>query len=131
MSKASHGPTSTRLKAALEALQKLCVPLRGPFITPKQNRIFVVGDCILTETEIVALHEAGKFTAENAASLQCELEQRQRLGHASGPAHAERRRSQRVMLRVAVLVKAETPRGDLLQGEIFTVNRAPRITLYS
>ena len=34
---ASHGPASTRLKAALQALQKLCVPFRGPFITPKQN----------------------------------------------------------------------------------------------
>jgi hypothetical protein len=52
---------SSELKTALETLGALNIPLRGPFVTPKQNRIYVVDGCILTETEVASFPELGNF----------------------------------------------------------------------
>jgi hypothetical protein len=115
MSEPSQVTVQSKLKAALQTLQTLNIPFRGPFITPKQHRIYIVDGCILTEAEIVVLHECGKFSPENIGRLLSDLKSLQMTeSHRS-------RRSQRVMLQLDVLVRLEMPEGERLQTHAFTV----------
>jgi hypothetical protein len=54
---------------AIQVLKKLRIPFRGPFITPKNNRIYLVNEEILTEPEIMTLHRDGELKAENRRLL--------------------------------------------------------------
>lgn len=53
------------IETALRMLRKLRMPFRGPFTTPSKNHIYIVGECVLTEAEILALHGDGKLKAGN------------------------------------------------------------------
>ena len=125
MSEPSQIVVHSKLKVALEALRTLSIAFCGPFVTPKERRIYVVDGCILTEAEVVVLHEGGKFTPENLGKFLSVLKWQQRAQprqHESvsrlGP---QKRRSQRVMLRLDVLVRLEMPEGKRLQTHAFTV----------
>jgi hypothetical protein len=85
-----------------------------------------VGEYIVTESEIVVLHEDGKLTKDNIADLLTQLKSLQKVAPnqqkpLSEPTLENRRRSQRVMLQIVVLVKAEMPEGDRLQTLATTV----------
>ena len=128
MAKPRGGTVSAKLKAALQVLRALHVPFRGPFVTPKDHRIYLVDECLLTELEIISLHEQGKFAQENVATLLHDLKSLQ-LSQAreiapltpAGQSASASRRSQRVMLRLDVLVRFEMPEGGRLQSHAFTV----------
>ena len=114
----------SRISAALQTLQTLNIAFRGPFITPKEQSIYFVDGCIVTESEIVALHERGKFTTESIGKLPSDIRSLQ----ASEPlpidaelAAGNQRRSQRVMLRLDVLARWETGDGHVRQMHAFTV----------
>jgi len=126
MSEPSQTTVLSKLVAALQTLQALHVPFRGPFVTPKKHRIYVVDGCILGEAEIVTLHEGGKFTPEiierflsDLRCLQTPLPDEE--FQASECAPQSRRRSQRVMLRLDVLVRFEVSEGEQQQTHAFTV----------
>jgi hypothetical protein len=126
MSAANQGSVPSKVKAALRALEKLNISFRGPFVTPRENHIFMVDGCILTEAEVVTLHESGKFSPEEIGKLLSDLKQLQgtkpqELEPVSEFRPQNRRRSERVMLQVAVLVKAEMPVGKCVQTQAFTV----------
>lgn len=116
---------SSELKTALETLETLNVPFRGPFVTPKQNRIYLVDGCILTETEIASFHELGNFTTEKIRGFLGNLRSTQSprpyyLEPTAGPVQ-DRRRSERVMVRLDLLVRLETSKGRPLQTHAFTL----------
>ncbi|HKV23372.1 MAG TPA: hypothetical protein VJN93_02170 [Candidatus Acidoferrum sp.] len=115
------------LKAALSTLRALNIPFQGPFITPKEQRIYVVDDCILTEGEIVLLHKTGALTSENAARSLNDL----RALQARRPPHLERvpervphdrRRADRIVLRLDVLVRLHMPEAERSQTHAFTTS---------
>jgi hypothetical protein len=111
---------------ALETLQARSIPVQGPFSTPNHSRIYLVDGCILTETELVDLHEAGKFAPERVRGVLRHLRSTQLPRHyyleaATGPVFQDRRRSERVMLRLNLLVRLETAQGRPLQTHAFTV----------
>jgi hypothetical protein len=115
-----------KLRDALLALNELNLSSTGPFISPKQTRVYVVDGCPLTESEIVLLHQGGHFTPEKVKGLLKELKfhqmnERREVQPNIEPGPLGRRRSQRVMLRVAVVVKAEMPAGNRLQTRALTV----------
>jgi hypothetical protein len=114
MSQPSQTTISSHIRAALQALQVLAVPFRGPFITPRGNHIYIVGGCILTAPEIVTLHESGRFSHASIRGLLGHLKSQQTPG-------ARRRRSQRVMLRLHLLVRQEIAEGSRPQTHAFTV----------
>ena len=127
MSAAEQGTFPSKLKAALWTLNELHISFRGPFITPKENRIFLVDGCILTEAEIVALHECGQFSSENIGRLLSDLKALQakeprEFQPIREPRPGDKRRSQRVMLLLTVLVKAELSTGETVQTQAFTVS---------
>jgi hypothetical protein len=125
--KPSHAIVPSQIEIALLNLQALNIALRGPFVTPKNHRIYLVDGCILTESEIVVLHEGGQFASENIATFLSELRSLQmpqpgdELQPASELASKKRRRSQRVMLKLNVLVRLEIREGSPLQTHAFTV----------
>jgi hypothetical protein len=117
---------SNELKASLETLKTHNIPFQGPFTTPKESQVYIVDGCILTETEIVAFHRAGNFAPErvrgflrNLRSIQAP--QAYYMEPAGGPVFQDRRRSERVMLRLNVLVRLETSKGSPLQTHAFTI----------
>jgi hypothetical protein len=116
-----------KIEDALQTLRTLNIAFRGPFITPKKHCIYVVDGCILTESEIVVLHASGKLTSENIRKFLSELrifqtqESSNELPSASQADPQKRRRSQRVMLRLDVLVRFEIREGSPLQTHAFTV----------
>lgn len=120
---------SSKIELALHALRTLDIAFRGPFITPQKRRIYLVDGCILTESEIVVLHEGGKFTSENSGKFFTDLRSLQmpqisdelKSASVSEIAPEKRRRSQRVMLRLDVLVRLEIQEGSPLQTHAFTV----------
>ncbi len=66
---------------ALRRLRKLHVPFRGPFTTPKKNRIYLVDEWLLTEQEIMALHACANLVAENGRlQLDVKCVQRRDIG---------------------------------------------------
>jgi hypothetical protein len=101
--------------APLRALEKMNRVVRGPFVTPKRRQIYLVNGCILTESEVISLHERGKFTAEAIENFLADLKFLQT------PGYAKQRRSQRVMLKLAVFVRAEMPDGGRQQVRASTV----------
>lgn len=124
MPSSSDPASRNRLVKALGALRALGVPFRGPFITPKKSRIYVVDQCILTEDEIVVLHESHKLKPQTVWPLLKDLRLRQTV--VVEPPTAElnsqdRRRGERVMLRLDVLVRTEIPGAKHLQTHAFTV----------
>ena len=62
-----------KINAALLTLVKLHIPFRGPFRTRKQHYIYLVDGCILTESELVVLHQDDKLTAESIVKLSSDL----------------------------------------------------------
>jgi hypothetical protein len=117
---------ASKLETALETLGALNIPLQGPFITPKQNHIYLVDGCLLTEAELVAFNEAGRFTPERIRDFLRNLRATQArpqayyLEPAAGPVFQDRRRSERVMLRLDLLVRLEISEGRL-QTHAFTL----------
>lgn len=105
----------SNLAAPLLALERLGVPVLGPFVTPHHRQIYLVDGCILTGGEIVALHERGKFAAEAIGKFLIALKSLQM------PGYPIPRRSQRVMLKLGVYVRAEMPTGECLQKYASTV----------
>jgi hypothetical protein len=99
----------------LLALERMHLPVRGPFVTPKHRQIYVVDGCILTEGELISLHERGKFTREAIGNLLSDLKFLQT------PGYAKQRRSQRVMLHLAVFVRAEMPASERHETQASTV----------
>jgi hypothetical protein len=65
--------TPQKLAHALRTFQKRCISCRGPFITPDKNYIYVVGGYIVTEPEILALHEQDRLKAEHLSKLLPDL----------------------------------------------------------
>lgn len=125
-----YGPSQeeflSKVRDALLALKEANVSAAGPFTTPKKNRVYVIGDCILNESEIVVLHEGGHFSAENVGKLLNDLKslqsnQPRELKPLNEPTLRNRRRSERVMLQVALLVRAEMGTGKRVQTQAFTV----------
>jgi len=115
-----------KIEVALQTLRTLNIAFRGPFVTPKKHRIYVVDGCLLTESEIVALHEGGKLTSENIWKFISELRIFQTQESSDELQSSEldpqkRRRSQRVMLRLDVLVRLHVQEGSPLQTHAFTV----------
>ena len=52
------------LQAALRTCESKGVTVRGPFITPKSQHIYLVDGWILTESELVALHQNQSLNRE-------------------------------------------------------------------
>jgi hypothetical protein len=73
MSPAGRKTALTRIEASLLSLEKLNIRFRGPFKTPRGKRILLVQDCILTQGEIMELHESGMLNAENVGTLLSDL----------------------------------------------------------
>ncbi|MGB7282375.1 MAG: hypothetical protein WBE13_08955 [Candidatus Acidiferrum sp.] len=115
------------VEVALHALHALDIAFRGPFITPRNHRIYVVGGCILKESEIVTLHDSGSFASKSVDKSLSELKSLQTQRPRDEPqsageqARSMQRRSQRVMLRLDVLVRWNVQEGSPVQTHAFTV----------
>ena len=70
-------PSPIVVRTALQTLLKLRIPFRGPFITPQNNRIYLIDEHILSEQEIIAFYGDGKLKPENH-SLLLDLKRLQR-----------------------------------------------------
>ena len=79
MSQASQKTVLPRIEASLLSLEKLNFRYRGPFETPRGKHILLVEGCILTQTEIMELHERGMLNAENIGRLLSDLKRIQRM----------------------------------------------------
>jgi hypothetical protein len=79
MSQAVQKTALPNIEASLLSLEKLNIRFRGPFKTPRGKHILLVEDCILTQSEIMQLHESGMLTAENIGRLLSDLKQIQRI----------------------------------------------------
>jgi hypothetical protein len=100
--------------AALLTLEGLHIPVRGPFVTPTRKHIFLINDCILTEDELVSLHKGGQLASNTIAKCLTELRREQ------APAYEKQRRSQRIHLKLPLLLRT-TMRGGHRQTEATTV----------
>lgn len=109
----------TKLKAALWALRALHIAVRGPFITPKEQHIYVVDTrVILTDSEVMALYGSGKF---RPASIGQSIVELRSLQDAESHSQNRSRRSQRFSLRLDVLARFEMRDGSSQQTHAFTV----------
>jgi hypothetical protein len=79
MAQSAHCRSLEKLTEALLTLQELGVSVRGPFLTPKQKHIYVVGQCVLVESEIVDLYGSGKFSANTIGGVLSDLERNQTI----------------------------------------------------
>ena len=79
MSQAGQKTALPKIKASLLSLEKLNIRFRGPFKTPRGKHILLVEDCILTQAEIMELHESGMLNAENIGRLLSDLKRIQRI----------------------------------------------------
>ncbi|MGB8475333.1 MAG: hypothetical protein WCE61_14720 [Candidatus Acidiferrum sp.] len=59
--------------APVYALENLGIPVSGPFVTPNDLWLYVVDGCIITRSELRALHATGQLTAEHIATVLCDL----------------------------------------------------------
>jgi hypothetical protein len=109
----------SKLETALETLRSLDITVRGPYATPKDHRIYLVNGCVLAESELVILHEQGKFNAQTARQFLADLKSLQRSQSELYPEN--HRRSQRVMLRLNVLIRFEVGEGNRQQTHAFTI----------
>jgi|SRR5690348_4903916 len=116
---------SNRLRSALGTLHDLQIPVRGPFVTAEKKRFYMVDDRVLTEDEIIALCEGDQLKPGSVSPTLKELRLRQRTsGHGRQSALLElqdRRRSERFMLRLDILVRLEISGGTRLQTHAFSV----------
>ncbi|HMD41312.1 MAG TPA: PilZ domain-containing protein [Candidatus Acidoferrum sp.] len=121
----SDGTDPSKTRDAVRTLERLEISVRGPFLTLKQSKIYLVEGCVLTESELIAHHEGGKFSSDGVREFLSELRRMQISQDGNSAAAQElsiaRRRSQRVMLRLDVLIKLEMPEGKPLQTHAFTV----------
>ena len=78
MSQAAQKTVLPKIEASLLSLEKLNIRFRGPFKTPRGKHILLVEDCILTQAEIMELHESGMLNAENIKRLLSDLKRIQR-----------------------------------------------------
>ena len=125
-----HGQEgSSKIKEALLTLMNLKIPFRRPVETFSGPRIILIENYVLTEDEILALHEAGKLDEENIRRMIARIKNSQKSGEGeshrslevmSDSNYQNRRRSQRVLLRVAVLIKTEISEGTSGQSLAFT-----------
>jgi hypothetical protein len=70
--------TSTgKVHRALRTLENLGTQIRGPFLTPQRNSIYVVNECILTESELVGLYQADNRSRETVAKALSEFKRLQ------------------------------------------------------
>lgn len=115
----------SKLNDALGTLKQLNVSFQGPFTTPGKKRVYFIDGCILTESEIVVLHEGGHFRPGNIEMLlsglkSLQLTQPRELKTIDKANPRNRRRSQRVMLRLALLIRWESSAGKRAQTQAFT-----------
>ena len=59
-----------KLAEILRSFRERTIPFHGPFQSPKGNRVFVVMDCIITESELIQLYDADKLTVQNIKMLK-------------------------------------------------------------
>jgi hypothetical protein len=109
----------SKLQAALETLRSLDIAARGPFVTPTGQYIYLVDGCVLTKRELLALHERAKSTPQSIQLFLDGLKSRQRAPRDVYPPN--HRRSQRVMLRLNVLIRFEVREGNRQQTHAFTI----------
>jgi hypothetical protein len=109
----------SKLQAALDALQSLNIPARGPFVTPTGQHIYLVDGCILSKAELLLLHERAKSAPESVQPFLAGLKSRQQVPRDVYPEN--HRRSQRVMLRLNVLVRFQMGEGSRQQTHAFTI----------
>ena len=69
MSETMQGVGLSKIKVALLYLERLNIPFRGPFETARGNRIVLVENYILTQAELIRLHESDRLDAENIRTL--------------------------------------------------------------
>jgi hypothetical protein len=100
--------------AAVLSLERMHIPVRGPFVTPARRHVFLVNDCLLTEEEVVALHEAG-CKASTVVKYLIDLKRSQT------PSFLQPRRSERIMFRLPLLARVEMPDGERLSAQASTV----------
>ena len=115
----------SRIKAALLTLERLNVPFRGPFETPMGERIVLIGECILKQAEVVRLHESGKLDGDNIRRLLADLSRNQRIAQEerelmTNEIPKDRRRSQRVSIQIAVIVRTEAQGHEHAEVQAFT-----------
>jgi hypothetical protein len=113
MRKFPEGAGTVELELALRRLARLLVAVRGPFLTPHRQKIYIVDGCILTTSEILSLCDDGK-TNEEVRKLLIDLKAVQ-IGEMPN-----QRRSERVMLKLRLLVRWEMPGGQELQTQAST-----------
>jgi hypothetical protein len=65
--------TSPGKARALQALQNLGTRVRGPFVTPQHNSIYLVNECILTESELLGLYQDGNRSRHTVAKALAEF----------------------------------------------------------
>jgi hypothetical protein len=75
-----------------------------------------VDGCILTASELIALHQRGSLESADFSKLLGELK------HSQTPEGAMERRSERVVLKLRLLVRAENHAGERLQEQAVTVD---------
>lgn len=112
-------PNPSKLQAALSALRALHVAVRGPFVTPQDRCVYVVDTgIVLADSELVALYENDKFAPAGIGQTLTELKSLQ----AAESYPQNHRRSQRVLLRLDVLVRFAMRDGTRQQTHAFTVS---------
>ena len=79
MSQAGQKTALSKIEASLLSLEKLNIRFCGPFKTPRGKHILLVENCILTQAEIMELHESGMLNAENIGRLLSDLKRIQRM----------------------------------------------------
>jgi len=113
------------LAAALQALRQVGVAFRGPFLTSAGNRIYLIEGCVLFEPELVSFHVSGRFAPGSIKDFLAGLRAQQALkpefSGTNEVAPPQRRRSQRILLRLDVLVAFDLPEAGHRQTHAFTV----------
>jgi len=70
----------SKIKESLLTLAKLKIPFRRPDKTFNGPRIILIENYVLTEDEIIALHEAGKLDVENIRRMIARIKNSQKSG---------------------------------------------------
>lgn len=73
MATASQAVGQSRIAVAVGRLKNLGIRVCGPFVTPKQVRVYLVDGCIVTGFELLGLHEGGKLNPESLATVLSDL----------------------------------------------------------
>jgi hypothetical protein len=62
---------------ALQVLENLGTYVRGPFVTPQRNSVYLVNECILTESELLGLYQDGNRSRHAVAKALSEFKRLQ------------------------------------------------------